>query len=373
MKKILFLIAINFYVVAGYSQDMPEMGYGYVLPWGTNGTHWDMKYQYSEQHDYVEPSLDANGHAWTDQGYDDSNWPTLTGPMASPTKHHATCVYLWEGEYNCFNLRRTFQLEKNPNYTYKFSVCHDDDFILYINGKEVVNEGGWMDYWFQYSTHEIPADVLVNGENTLAIFIKQNWGSAYLDYSLYFEAAGNTLLTNKLNQLKIVYEEISTMQKTLKDSINIKADEIEKVLSPSPLDEEVKNRYLQETASYRIDAENLINDYATTNSQVIQELSDKVTAYENGSTEYSEEELSSEIDNNNARLYSDDSCLSKLTEILNSLKAMAIEVDEAVAAGISTVSKEINNANGQYSLNGMQAGAGFSGVVVRKDKKFISK
>ena len=370
----MLLIAASLCALVSYSEEMPDMGYGYVLQWGTNGNHWDMKYQYSEQDQYVEPSLDAKGRLWTEQGYDDSDWPTLTGPMASPTKHHATCVYLWNGQYNCFNLRRTFNIEKNESYTYKFCVCHDDDFILYINGQEVVNEEGWMDYWFQYSTHEIPADVLVDGENTIAIFIKQNWGSAYLDYALYYEMAGTSALSNKLNELNIVYNDIATVQGALNDSINTKAAKIEAMLGHGSLQDEIKDGYTQEIATLKLEAEQLVADFAATNSAAIQELVSKVSACENGSSEYAEADLISEMEAYRVGLYSDEQCLVRLNEIFDRLKSIEAEVKELLPTSISSASEErIRRTRDQYLLNGMRVDNRHSGIIVSKGHKMVSK
>lgn len=157
----------------------------YILPWGKESA-WTMKYRYFEQADYVEPPVDSNGKSWKEVGYDDDVWDTLTGPMGSEGIWYAPFNYVWYGEMNCFCLRRTFELPMLGAGVYTFKMQHDDDIKVYLNGKLVIDEPDWTDE--HISTYEIPNDAFVIGENVLAIYIKQNWGGAYLDYALYYAA-----------------------------------------------------------------------------------------------------------------------------------------------------------------------------------------
>ena len=157
---------------------------GWIMPWGKEEA-WNMKYLYFEQADYKEPPIDRNGKTWKDLDYDDSAWRTLTGPMGSSDIRYSTYNYQWEGEYNCFCLRRTFILQAVENGTYSFSIQHDDDIIVYLNGLEVINSTGYTNE--SVKTYTISSEYFVSGKNQLAIFIKQNFGGAFLDYALYFE------------------------------------------------------------------------------------------------------------------------------------------------------------------------------------------
>ena len=156
---------------------------GYILPWGKDEA-WTMKYVFQEQSSFTEPANDAAGRNWKQPDYDDSQWPTLTGPIGSDGIWYSVYNYVWRGEYNCFCLRREFELiNVNSESVYTFYTQHDDDIQVFVNGVEVFNETGWTDERIVSCT--IPHNVLKKGKNMLAIFIKQNWGGAFLDYALY--------------------------------------------------------------------------------------------------------------------------------------------------------------------------------------------
>lgn len=155
-----------------------------ILPWGKEDA-WQMRYRFTEVlEQYTEPARDASGRSWKELDYDDSSWDTLTGPMADEGCTYSHYNYAWRGEYNCFNLRRVFHMDSNPIGKYIFSMQHDDDIKVYVNGQLVVREADWTDE--RISTYEIPSGAFVEGDNILAIFIQQNFGGAYLDYSLSY-------------------------------------------------------------------------------------------------------------------------------------------------------------------------------------------
>lgn len=161
---------------------------GWILPWGKEEA-WTMKYKYFEQANYVEPSNDVFGRSWKELNYDDTSWETLTGPMGSEGIWYAPYNYVWRGEYNCFCLRRSFDLPVVGTGDYSFKMQHDDDIKVYLNGKLVIDEPDWTDE--RISTYEIPNDAFIAGKNMLAIYIQQNWGGAYLDYGLYYDEEEN--------------------------------------------------------------------------------------------------------------------------------------------------------------------------------------
>ena len=103
----------------------PESGIaeGMVLPWGTEQA-WEMKYMYLDQIGN-EPAVDGAGRSWTNVGYDDSSWGTLTGPIASNSTYFTSVNTIWEKEGGCYYLRRTFELDKvnEGGYTFLSKRC----------------------------------------------------------------------------------------------------------------------------------------------------------------------------------------------------------------------------------------------------------
>ena len=193
---------------------------GCILPWGKDEA-WTMKYKYFEQDNYVEPSNDIYGKSWKEIGYNDASWQTLTGPMGSEGIWYAPYNYVWRGEYNCFCLRRSFDMPVVGTGIYSFKMQHDDDIMVYLNGKLVIDEPGWTDE--RISTYEIPNNAFLNGENVLAIYIKQNHGGAYLDYGIYYESREPvTDLTLSSSGLTLKMKEYATLKATVNESAHNK-------------------------------------------------------------------------------------------------------------------------------------------------------
>lgn len=189
---------------------------GWILPWGREEA-WTMKYKYFEQANYVEPSNDVFGRSWKELNYDDTSWETLTGPMGSEGIWYAPYNYVWRGEYNCFCLRRVFDLPVVGTGNYIFKMQHDDDIKVYLNGKLVIDEPNYTDE--RISTYEIPSNAFVAGENVLAIYIKQNHGGAYLDYGLYYESTEPvTELTLSSSELTLKMGEYAMLKATANES-----------------------------------------------------------------------------------------------------------------------------------------------------------
>ena len=155
---------------------------GVILPWGYEWA-WESKYRLTEgRSNYAEPAEDANGHKWTEVDYDDSSWQTLTGPMANSSDRFDEVNYIWEGDDNCFNLRRTFQMDSIPEGKYQLLMAHDDGVKVYLNGQQVVDDAS---YGMSF-TYDIPQSAFVVGENILAIYVEENSGNQYLDYCLRY-------------------------------------------------------------------------------------------------------------------------------------------------------------------------------------------
>lgn len=193
---------------------------GWILPWGREEA-WTMKYKFFEQVNYVEPSDDVFGRSWKELNYDDTSWETLTGPMGSEGIWYAPYNYVWRGEYNCFCLRRVFDLPVVGTGNYIFKMQHDDDIKVYLNGKLVIDEPNWTDE--SISTYEIPNEAFVAGENMLAIYIQQNWGGAYLDYGLYYESKDPvTDLTLSSSNLTLRMGEYAILKATVNESASNK-------------------------------------------------------------------------------------------------------------------------------------------------------
>lgn len=181
MKKSLLLTVIFALASAGAWADEDPV----ILNWGVQEP-WQMKFVKDPAGGYDEPNPgdDGNGLTWTQLGYDDSSWGTLTGPMANGDSDGPVINpnYTWEGENHCFCLRRTFTLDNvNPD-GYTFAFYCDDCMKVYVNGQRAFEIGGSWDL----RSRKIDASLFRKGENQLAIcYYAGPFSHNFLEYALF--------------------------------------------------------------------------------------------------------------------------------------------------------------------------------------------
>lgn len=158
---------------------------------------YTVKFKYANG---VDKDVDMFGAGWNNVGFDDSGWNDLLMPLAGGDSYkgdifESTLYYnsVWYGTYNTFWMRRTFNLTEadiTNDMQLVFKTFHDDDIKVYLNGNLVKEQNGWTDYanksvekWDSW-TIDAPASKLRVGENVLAVYVEQNFGGAFLDYSL---------------------------------------------------------------------------------------------------------------------------------------------------------------------------------------------
>ena len=118
---------------------------------------------------------------WANADFDDSAWDEMLMPLGSFGPYKTR----WIGEYNTFWFRRPFTIE-NPAAITKLTlkVTHDDDCSVFLNGKKVWYEQDWTGGENDWRTIDVDPSLLVAGKNVLAVYIEQNFGGAYCDFSL---------------------------------------------------------------------------------------------------------------------------------------------------------------------------------------------
>ena len=163
-------------------------GQGVVLDWG-HQTPGQMKYVFQENDEGIPPVSDANGKQWYEVDYDDSAWGTLIGSISRGDRWGVGegNYYNWENEYGCFYLRRTFNVNLSEVNTENIWLksFNDDHADYYVNGLLVqsTDEFDWK--------VQLPSDALVDGVNTIAVYVNDcGGGDAYLDFTIA-DPAGN--------------------------------------------------------------------------------------------------------------------------------------------------------------------------------------
>ena len=126
---------------------------------------------------------------WNEADFDDSNWDELMMPIGGMgydggARSGAKFNTIWFNEYNTYWFRRTFWID-NPSTITKLTVkaLHDDDYAIFVNGTKVFARTGWTD-GTNWEATEVDPSLLVAGQNVLAVYVEQNWGGAYCDFSL---------------------------------------------------------------------------------------------------------------------------------------------------------------------------------------------
>lgn len=151
---------------------------GADMPWKGRVYRKDAEAQTSSAVD----ELKAPATTWFRANYDDSDWREATFPLGSPN-YGLPYVSRWMGEYNCYWIRREFNLDGYTSLLkHTLRVFHDDDFKVYVNGTLVLSGDGW--------TTDTPvekniANNLRQGRNVIAAQVQQNFGDAYFDCGIY--------------------------------------------------------------------------------------------------------------------------------------------------------------------------------------------
>ncbi len=124
---------------------------------------------------------------WEETGFNDNGWKTgnaafgTTGSQATGTDWKAKEIWV----------RREFTVPAVPSGSNLYLVySHDDDFELFLNGKEIVNTGNAAK---SNVVLKIDADLLhTDGKNIIAAHCLDRGGLAYVDFGIYRDnEAGN--------------------------------------------------------------------------------------------------------------------------------------------------------------------------------------
>ncbi|MBQ6652920.1 MAG: Ig-like domain-containing protein [Prevotella sp.] len=131
---------------------------------------------------------------WNTAAFDDSAWDDMLMPLGT----YGVYKTRWLAEYNTFWMRRTFSItDKSQFAAFKLKTLHDDDYKIYVNGHLVHEALGWTNNTNWYETYVDPS-YLVNGTNVVAVYIEQNYGGAYCDFSLTGLKATNVTIGSAL-------------------------------------------------------------------------------------------------------------------------------------------------------------------------------
>ena len=118
---------------------------------------------------------------WQTPGFDDSGWKRANGGFGTVGTPKARIGTTWNTE-NIW-LRKNFTLEKVPGRP-ALLVHHDENTVIYINGKEVQQLKGYITDYKLVPLKEEDGSILKKGNNLLAVHCNQTGGGQFIDVHL---------------------------------------------------------------------------------------------------------------------------------------------------------------------------------------------
>lgn len=125
------------------------------------------------QFSYTFQAPDAG---WNETGFHDQTWKKGRAPFGDdPALHQSS----WTTDE--IYLRKTINIDKLPAEDLYLKISHDDNTVVYLNGKEIFKKEGW-EHGYVYIP--VKKSILKKGSNLLAIQVKNTAGGRHIDAAL---------------------------------------------------------------------------------------------------------------------------------------------------------------------------------------------
>jgi hypothetical protein len=111
-----------------------------------------------------------------------SNWKSGKGTIGSRGTPNTTINTEWSTPE--IWVRRTVNLEKKPTGDVFLRIRHDEDAEIYVNGVKAATLRGFVDYYSEVSLSKEAVAALKQGENVIAVHVKQTTGGQAIDFGL---------------------------------------------------------------------------------------------------------------------------------------------------------------------------------------------
>jgi hypothetical protein len=145
-----------------------------------------------------KPSVTEN---WMNANYNDESWSKSVAPFGddqtAKTKWNTDEIYY----------RRKFSVQNLSSGKKYLKLNHDDNVIVYLNGKTIYQKQGWV---HEYIYIPIEDGILKSGENILAIHCKNTAGGRHLDAGIVEEIPESTKILAAI-QTNVKIEATTTM------------------------------------------------------------------------------------------------------------------------------------------------------------------
>lgn len=156
-----------------------------ILPTATDASSWDCLYYTLNYNSDLPRAEAAKWYALTE---DERDWVKGVGPFSND--ENMFLITEWGSQVRPILIRRHFTLTADDVSTLKAGtlklLCsYDENPTVYLNGTKIWTASGWNDN--NYAEQVIPAaykSLLREGDNVLAVSLKQGNGGGHIDYGL---------------------------------------------------------------------------------------------------------------------------------------------------------------------------------------------
>ncbi len=122
---------------------------------------------------------------WSAKDFDDSAWKEGEAGFGTERTPNTTVRTKWDTD-NIW-LRKTFTFSGDKPKSLALRMYHDEDVQVFLNGKLVLETAGYTTAYEIFELSEEAAGLLVDGENVIAVSVKQTYGGQYIDLGIQFE------------------------------------------------------------------------------------------------------------------------------------------------------------------------------------------
>lgn len=127
-------------------------------------------------------TLAAPGEKWFAEQYDDAKWQQGKAAFGRTDTPNARVRTKWESAD--IWIRRSFELKEKPVGPVFFSIRHDEDATVYINGAKALELTRWNNSYSLVPGDVEPRKLLRRGKNVIAVHCRQTGGGQCIDVGL---------------------------------------------------------------------------------------------------------------------------------------------------------------------------------------------
>lgn len=177
---------------------------------GNEGKHYETVLPAGDEDNYIAAYTEtAPAENWMMPDFNDRQWKKGQAPFGDVKGMVKT---LWQGRD--LWVRRTFILDRADSRELYLKLRHDDDIVVYLNGKEIYKRKGHTDHYVYLPLDAAIRQQLKSGRNLFAVHVRNTGGGAWLDIGLAREPlppAGPQVLVAQqksvtLNATQTIYE-----------------------------------------------------------------------------------------------------------------------------------------------------------------------